>query len=175
MCLLHTEDPYGATHRARPHVRVPSQTAALSKARTGRLHHISKEQPRPIFPQARDAVLQHCQYDDGKRYDLHAVVVTPEHVHLLLTPLRGEKGWPYGLPSILKRLKGTSARSANKLLDSSGPVWQEESFDHLPRCPEKFEEEIEYIRNNPVRRGLVGKPEDYPWLWYRTDSLARHD
>ena len=119
----------------------------------------------PFPPHARDVVLQHCLHDHEKRYELHAAVVMPEHVHLLLTPLRDEKGWPYGLPSILKSLKGTSARSVNRLLDSNGPVWQEESFDHVPRTQESFEAELEYIRQNPVRRGLVQRPEDYPWLW----------
>jgi REP element-mobilizing transposase RayT len=119
----------------------------------------------PFPPQARDAVLQHCLHDHGNRYELHAAVVMPEHVHLLLTPLRDERGWPYGLPSILKSLKGTSARSVNRLSGSSGPVWQEESFDHVPRSQESFEDKVEYIRQNPVRRGLVKTPEDYPWLW----------
>ena len=89
----------------------------------------------------------------------------PEHVHLLLTPLRDEQGWPYGLPAILKLIKGASARSVNKLLSISGPVWQEESFDHVLRSQESLEEKLEYIRQNPVRRGLVTKPEDYRWLW----------
>ncbi|MGA2743818.1 MAG: transposase [Candidatus Sulfotelmatobacter sp.] len=119
----------------------------------------------PLSPQARDAVLQHCLHDHGTHYELHAAVVMPEHVHLLLTPLRDERGWPYGLPSILKSLKGTSARSVNRLSGSSGPVWQEESFDHVPRSQESFEDKVEYIRQNPVRRGLVKTPEDYPWLW----------
>ncbi|HEY3972295.1 MAG TPA: transposase [Candidatus Sulfotelmatobacter sp.] len=64
-------------------------------------------------------------YDNGKRYELHAAVVMPEHVHLLLTPLRDEQGWPYGLPSFMKSLKGTSACSVNKLVNAWGPVWQE--------------------------------------------------
>jgi putative DNA methylase len=88
----------------------------------------------------------------------------PDHMHLLLTPLRDEKGWPYSLPVILKLLKGTSARSANKLSGSCGPVWQEESFDHILRSQASFEGKLEYIRQNPVRRGLVTRPEDYKWL-----------
>lgn len=116
-------------------------------------------------PEARDTILHHCLHDRGKRYDLHAAVVMPDHVHLLLTPLRDEKGWPYSLPTILKLLKGTSARSINKLLNSSGPVWQEESLDHVVRSQESFEEKQEYIRQNPVRRGLAKRPEDYKWLW----------
>jgi REP element-mobilizing transposase RayT len=119
----------------------------------------------PLNPEARDAVLQHCLHDHGKRYQVHAAVVMPDHVHLLLTPLRDEKGWPYSLPIILKQLKGTSARTVNQLSNSSGPVWQEESFDHVVRSHESFEEKREYIRQNPVRRGLVTRPEDYRWLW----------
>jgi putative DNA methylase len=119
----------------------------------------------PFPPQARNAVLQHCLHDHGNRYQLHAAVVMPEHVHLLLTPLRDEKGWPYGLPAILRLLKGTSARTVNRLASSDGPVWQEESFDHVVRSPESFAEKLEYIRQNPVRRALAAKPEDYPWLW----------
>jgi REP element-mobilizing transposase RayT len=91
----------------------------------------------------------------------------PDHVHLLLSPLRDEKGWPYSLPVILKQLKGTSARSVNKLQGSSGPVWQEESFDHVLRSQESFEEKLGYLRQNPVRRGLVKRPEDYKWLWVK--------
>jgi REP element-mobilizing transposase RayT len=115
--------------------------------------------------EARDAIFHHCLYDHGKRYDLHAAVVMPDHVHLLLNPLRDETGWPYSLPTILKLVKGTSARSVNKLSGSCGPVWQEESFDHVMRSQESFEEKLEYLRKNPIRRGLVDKPEDYKWLW----------
>jgi REP element-mobilizing transposase RayT len=129
----------------------------------------------PFPPEARDAVLRHCLHDHGKRFQLHAAVVMPDHVHLLFTPLCDEKGWPYALPLILKLLKGTSARSVNKLLGSCGPVWQEESFDHVLRSQESLEEKLEYLRQNPVRRGLATRPEDYPWLWVEcgADTLVR--
>jgi len=96
----------------------------------------------------------------------------PDHVHLVLTPLRDEQGWPYALSAILKLIKGVSARSVNKLLGSSGPVWQEESFDHVLRSNESFQAKAEYIRQNPVRRGLVKRPEDYPWLWVQQDPCG---
>jgi REP element-mobilizing transposase RayT len=121
--------------------------------------------PTPFTAESRDVILQHCLYDHGKRYLLHAAVVMPEHVHLLLTPREDEEGWPYGLPATLKLLKGASARSVNNLLCVTGPVWQEESFDHVLRSQESLEEKLEYIRQNPVRRGLAKKPEDYRWLW----------
>jgi REP element-mobilizing transposase RayT len=99
------------------------------------------------------------------RYDLDAAVIMPEHVHLPLTPLSDEEGWPYPLPIILKRIKGVSARSVNKLLATSGAVWQEESFDHVLRTNESLEQKREYIRQNPVRRNLAPTPEEYRWLW----------
>jgi hypothetical protein len=48
---------------------------------------------------------------------------------------------------------------------NGGAVWQEESFDHVLRSNESFEQKLEYIRQNPVRAGLVSRPEEYRWLW----------
>jgi putative transposase len=118
-----------------------------------------------LAAEARDVVLRHSIHDHGKRYLLHAAVVMPDHVHLMLTPLRDENGWPHSLASILKLIKGTSAREVNKLLGHEGPLWQEESFDHVLRGKESFAEKLEYIRRNPVRKGFVDRPEDYRWLW----------
>ena len=69
--------------------------------------------------EARDLVLAHClreaatstEAGEGARptcvarIRLHAVVVMPDHVHLLLTPLRSEQGWPAPLVDILQCLK----------------------------------------------------------------------
>jgi len=118
---------------------------------------------------ARDLVLDHCLRDHGNRTRLFAVVVMPDHVHLLLSPLRNPDGWPYPLVDILQCLKSATARRINKLLGVRGPVWQDESFDHVLRSDESLKEKCEYIRQNPVRRGPVKKPEDYQWLWVNPD------
>jgi len=149
--------------RKLPHYQKPDRALFVTFCKSGR---------NPFAPEARDLVLQHCLHDHGKRYQLHATVVMPDHVHLLLTPLRDEEGWPYALPSILKLLKGTSARSINRLLGSCGPVWREESFDHALRSQESLAQKLEYLRQNPVRRGLAAKPEDYPWLWVEPSSCG---
>ena len=119
----------------------------------------------PLPKSIRDLVLRHCLHDQGIKVQVHAVVVMPDHVHLLLTPLTDAQGNPYSVVEILQSIKGASAHSINRPLHRSGPVWQEESFDHVLRSDESFEEKFEYIRQNPVRRGLVERPEDYRWLW----------
>lgn len=123
-------------------------------------------------PEARSLALQHCLHGHGKTIRLHAAVIMRDHAHLLFTALRDSDGWTFTLPKILKAIKGTSARSINRLLGSSGPVWQDESFDHVLRGDESFAETVKYIRQNPVRKGLVGKPEDYPWLWIEPESCG---
>jgi REP element-mobilizing transposase RayT len=69
------------------------------------------------------------------------------------------------LVDILKGIKGASARRVNQLLGSYGPLWQEESFDHVIRNEESMQQKTDYIRQNPIRRGLVKIPEEYRWLW----------
>jgi hypothetical protein len=91
---------------------------------------------------------------------------------LLLSPRRDPQGWPYPLVDILQCMKGTTAHRINQLLPCGEPVWQEESFDHLLRSDESLAEKCEYIRQNPVRRGLVQRAEDYRWMWL-DDCVAR--
>jgi len=119
----------------------------------------------PLPNDCRDEVLRYCLRGNGTRFRLHAAVVMPEHVHLLLTPMRDPNGETFCLADILKGIKGASARRVNQLLGSCGPLWQEESFDHVIRNEESLQQKIAYIQHNPVRRGLARVPAEYPWLW----------
>jgi REP-associated tyrosine transposase len=118
-----------------------------------------------LAPSVREIVLRHCLHDQGTKARVHAAVVMPDHVHLLLTPLRDADGDLCSLVEILQGIKGASAHSVNRALGRSGPVWQDESFDHVLRSEESLQQKLEYIRQNPVRSGLVKRPEHYAWLW----------
>ena len=121
--------------------------------------------PQKLSPEARTVVLQHRLHDNTVIITLHAAVIMPDHAHLLFTARPDAERWTFALPEILRAIKGTSARSINILLGRRGSVWQDESFDHVLRGNESLLETVEYIRQNPLRKGLVSKPEDYPWLW----------
>jgi len=90
-------------------------------------------------------------------YKLHAWVVMPNHVHILITPIVP--------PSLLMRwLKGSTARAANRLLGRTGqPFWQDESWDHWIRRTESLNRTRRYIEQNPVTAGLVASSEMWPW------------
>lgn len=106
-----------------------------------------------VLPEAaRDLMLRHCLYDHGKRMQLSAAVVMPNHVHMLFWALRDDSGWPFPLFTIMQSLKGSSAHSLNKFLHRSSPLWDEESLDHVLRSNENWEQKREYIRQNPKSR-----------------------
>ena len=116
---------------------------------------------------ARDCALRNCLRENGVSVDLYAVVIMPNHVHMVLSVLRDNEGWPFSIPEIMRRIKGRSAIEINRILNRSGPVWNRESFDHVIRHNESLEEKIDYVVQNPVRAGLVKDVSEYPWVFWK--------
>ena len=120
----------------------------------------------PIPDDARSTVLESCVKADQWSVDLWIAIVMPDHVHLIFTPRTDEvRHEVYTLARITKAIKAASAHRINRELGRTGRIWQEESFDHVLRSSENLNEKIQYILQNPVRKGLVAAPEEYPWLW----------
>lgn len=119
----------------------------------------------PLSPNARDMVFDSCLHEHGKRILMHAFVVMPEHVHLLLSPLCDGSGDSIPVQNVVQSIKSASVHKINRAEGRHGSLWDDESFDHLLRSVESLHEKREYIRANPVRRGLAARPEDYRWLW----------
>ena len=96
-----------------------------------------------------------------KRYNLEVLgyVVMPEHVHLLLSE---PKDHEIPLAKALQSLK----LSVSKHLPTT-PFWQTRYYDFNVFTHNKRVEKLKYMHRNPVTRGLVDKPEDWPWSTYR--------
>jgi putative transposase len=129
----------------------------------------------PVYlrqPQIAEIICECLHYNahDLNHFELHAFVVMPNHVHLLLTP-------SIPLPKLTKSLKGITAKRANEFLGMTGnPFWQEESYDHFVRNDQEFERITRYIEHNPIRAGLVVRPEEYRWSSaYTIDSKQNGD
>ena len=124
-------------------------------------------------PAARDLVLAHCLHDNGSKMRLYIALVMPDHVHMIFTPLLAENGQPFSFAEIQGSIKGASSHSVNRALNRSGTVWEDESFDHVLRSSESLNNKVRYVRENPVRKGLVSRPEDYKWLWEEVPAQPR--
>ncbi len=95
--------------------------------------------------------LQH--YRREGYYKLHAFVVMPDHIHLLLTPTG------ITLERSIQLIKGGfSRRLASKL-----PTWQRGFTDRRMRDRDDFLTHRTYIHHNPVRAHICQQPEDYPY------------
>jgi putative transposase len=95
--------------------------------------------------------LQH--YRRAGNYKLHAFVVMPDHIHLLLTPIE------ITLERTVMLIKGGFSHR----LGSKFPVWQRGFTDRRMRNKDDFITHRTYIHHNPVRQHLCQLPEDYPY------------
>jgi len=108
-----------------------------------------------------DVVLENlCWFESSRGWLIHAAVVMPTHVHLLMRNLEGRNG---ELRTDLGQFKNYTASEANRVLGREGTFWMPEDFDHWCRGPEKIRAAAEYIQDNPVKAGLVGLGEHWRW------------
>lgn len=89
-------------------------------------------------------------------------VFLPDHWHAIVYPR-----YPLALSGLLKALKVCSMIAINRGRREGGELWQGRFFDHALRTVKDYQETVEYIHLNPVRRGLVQWPEQWRWSSYR--------
>jgi putative transposase len=80
----------------------------------------------------------------------------PDHIHLLLSEPEHAK-----LSTIMQVLKQRFSRTC-----SDKEVWELRYYDANIKTHHARIEVLRYIHNNPVKRKLVGSPEDWPWSSY---------
>jgi len=91
--------------------------------------------------------------DEQAEWSLIAWVVMPDHVQVLATIPPGVR-----IPLLVGRWKRLTARR-------HGVCWQRDFFEHRLRSHEHVDAKREYLRQNPVRAGLVEHPDDWPFFW----------
>lgn len=109
----------------------------------------------PAVAMLVEAALLHL---DGLRYRLLAWVIMPNHVHVVVQLVEG-----FTLGSVLQTWKSYTARRINALLGRTGTFWAREYYDRYIRDLKHLEAMISYVHRNPVKAGLVDKPQDWPF------------
>jgi putative transposase len=133
-------------------------------------------------PEIAACVVDTWNHFDGERYRLLEWVVMPNHCHVLIEPFEGV---PLG--KIVLSWKNYTARFINKYKSRTGvgqsemgcsgergsQVWQREYWDRFIRNESHFEAAGNYIVMNPVKAGLIAKPEY--WLWSSAGKRAENN
>ena len=88
-------------------------------------------------------------------------VIMPDHVHFFCAE-RAE-GAIHSLSRFVGSWKEWTAKEMGSVCSIPTPVWQERFFDHLLRSDESYSEKWAYVRENPVRAGLVLRWEEWPF------------
>ncbi len=103
------------------------------------------------------------------RYELHAWVVMPNHVHVLITT-RGERT----LAQIVQSWKSYTAKRIRRVMGGRGAVWQREYWDRAIRDERHFAAAIAYVHDNPVQAGLVATAVEWRWSSLGAPAAGRH-
>jgi putative transposase len=101
---------------------------------------------------------------------LGAYVLMPDHLHAFVV-IDDER---LKLSSWIKSLKNTLSKVL-RIQDIPSPHWQKGFFDHILRSEESYSEKWNYVRNNPVRAGLVKRWSQWPFLGEIFDLELRKD
>ncbi len=116
-----------------------------------RLPHLRTPAARELFERSLETM--RVRYD----FVVCGYVVMPEHVHLLVSEPKKAL-----LSKAIQALKlSVTVQSVQR------PFWQARYYDFNVHNEEKRVEKLRYMHRNPVVRGLVEKPEDWPWSSFR--------
>ena len=114
-------------------------------------------QRRRLFltPSRADLLLQTIlDYRAQGKFHLHAFVIMPDHLHLVMTPAS-----MVSLERAMQFIKGGFSFRLKSKLD----IWEAGSNESQIMTPEKYAACIRYIEENPVRKGLVMEPAEYAY------------
>ena len=106
---------------------------------------------------ARLFIVVLMSYRAQKKYPLHEFVVMPDHFHLILTPTG------ITLERAMQCIKGGFSFQLNKNLKYKRYPWQPSFVDRRIRDSQEYARYKDYIWQNPVKRRLVQRPEEYPY------------
>jgi REP-associated tyrosine transposase len=114
---------------------------------------VANRRPTLNNPEVFGAILKFC--DPHEQWQTLAAVVMPDHMHAFVRPLASRDAKVTQYSAGLKRFVRRETKAAWK--------WQNGVFDRLLRRNEFAESKWIYMRENPVRAGLVIRWEDWPY------------
>jgi putative transposase len=101
-----------------------------------------------------------------KAIELHDFVIMPDHLHLMLTVHE-----EMTIEKAMQLIKGRFSFRIKKECGYLGEVWQRGFTEEQVMSRTSFEAHRAYIAMNPVKAGLVSRPEDFPYCF---ESLAKN-
>jgi len=118
-------------------------------------------------PAVARCVIENWRRFDRQRYRLHAWVVMPSHVHLVIDVVQG-----HPLSEIIHSWKSYTSHEIRRWTGCGGRIWQPEYWDRFIRDDLHFVRAVDYIDQNPVRAGLAPSAGLWPWSSASTEEAG---
>jgi putative transposase len=126
---------------------------------------------------SKQIIYENIKHYNKIKYELFAFVIMEDHVHLIFQPNEISEGLYFNLSEIMQSIKGFASKQIIKYIKNNeqnldlklevNKVFQSESFDRIIRNDDEFNEKLNYILNNPVKRGIVKDCYSYKWVWFK--------
>lgn len=121
--------------------------------------------------QIAQIVAETLHYHDGGRYELICFTIMPNHVHVVFN--HDIDHTAVSVTDILQSIKKYSARRANEMLKRTGySFWQNESYDHVIRSDQEYENVIRYVIYNPVKANLCKEWKEWKWMYIKEEYTS---
>jgi len=101
-------------------------------------------------------------------FALCGYVLMPDHWHALIWPQ-----YPLLLSQVLHDAKKIMTLRLHARRGTRGPLWQHQHWDRFVRHEREFAARLDYMHRNPVRKGLVKRPEDWRWSSFNNFALDK--
>lgn len=119
-----------------------------------------------IFNSLRNILLKEL---DKWRFDSQVYLFMPDHLHLLVESKYEGSNALYFMQSFKQKSGYWISQSK---LDFR---WQKDFYDHVIKNDDDIENQINYILNNPVRKGLANNWKEYPFKGSTVHNLDELD
>ncbi len=84
-------------------------------------------------------------------------MILPDHIHLFCAPATYP---PESLTPWVKYWKGLITKSTGR---GGHSLWEKDFWDVQLRSGDSYAAKWDYVKNNPVRHGLISRAEDWPY------------
>ena len=101
----------------------------------------------------------------GLPFVTDAIVVLPDHLHIIVSLPAGDADFPSRLSLIKRRFTAAVLQAGVAVARHNNGeliLWQRRFWEHTIRDDRDFERHVDYIHFNPVKHGLVGRVRDWP-------------
>jgi putative transposase len=144
-----------------PTIRQKQSTYAITILTFQRHRHFQRTANADLF------ISTLFQHRDKNRFQLHAFVVMPDHVHVLITPATDQS-----TAKCVQYIKGGYSFAVRK--QSAGEIWHSGYHEHRIRDADDYDTQLLYIQNNPARKQYEDYPHVHTKYLHGLDLIPNH-